>query len=444
VTSAIRRHVALVVVLVAAAAAGAVVWFRGRSPPPPRGPDVLLLVMDTARADRCSLYGHWRETTPCLARLAEESIVFEDAWTPAPWTVPAHGALFTGRPPWEIGLLSRDAPIVAKGTPMLASLLSGAGRATLCVTANPWITKDFGLVTGFDEVVATYERGVSGRTPENHMRALQWMRERRAAKKPFFAFVNDMDPHAPYAPEGEFASKFVPSDLAFEKVQEGRAMTSQRGFALSLGFEPLDPEFRRAIGALYDGEMGALDAEIGHLVESMRAEGLLDDTLVVVVGDHGEGLADHGWIEHSFRVDREVLRVPLLVRLPGGARGGTRVREVVELQDVFTTVLEACGVPAPPEVKARSLLAPAAGRVAVAQGVATRELREAAAMGTSQDAVKPLNRLRGSAFDGRLHLVTEEGGGPRLFDVTADPGEQRDLAPERPADVQRLSGALPR
>jgi arylsulfatase A-like enzyme len=404
---------------------------------------VLLIVLDTARADRCSLYGHWRDTTPYLQRLAREAIVFDDAWSPAPWTVPAHGSLFTGRAPWEIGLLARELDAISPEIPTLAEILRNEGYGTLCVTANPWISDVSGLHRDFEEYVATFGPGRDGETPVNHAHAFEWMRARRAEGKPFFAFVNDMDPHAPYGPQGEFATRFLPQDLAVEKVREGRAMTSARGFAMSLGIEPLDSEFRRAIGALYDGEIGALDFEIGRLLESMRAEGLLDRTLVVLVGDHGEGLADHGWIEHSFRVDREVLRVPLVVRLPGGARGGTRVKDVVEIQDVFATVLEACGVALPKGASPHTLLAPVPGRVAIGRGVASADLREAVAMVTSHEATKLLNRMRGSAFDGRFHLVTEEGARPQLFDVTADPGEQRDLAKERPDDVARLLRSLP-
>lgn len=411
---------------------------------PPRARNVLVLVMDTARADRCSFLGYARPTTPHLEALARESVVFEDAWSPSPWTLPSHAALFTGREPWDVGLSGRDLVPLPTDVPSLADLLRASGRATLCVTANAWISPSTGLTRGFDRYVPTSRSAFPGTARENHDVAFRWMAEQHAADRPFLAFVNDVEPHTPYAPPDDVARRFLSADLPAAVVQSARTVHLRRSLAISLGLEPLSEDLRRAVSDLYDAELATLDAEIGRLVDRMRTGGFLDDTLVVIVGDHGEGLGDHGWIEHGVRVDRELLRVPLLVRFPRAREAGRRVREVVRLADVLGTILEETGVEARDGAVRTTLLRGLGGRVALGRERPFDEVVENARQVTSEGAVAPMLRVRRSAYDGRFHLLDEEGAPPRLYDVAEDPGETRDLAGERPADRERLRALLPR
>jgi arylsulfatase A-like enzyme len=264
-----------------------------------------------------------------------------------------------------------------------------------------------------------------------------------AAGRPFFAFVNDVEPHTPYDPPRDFARSFLAPGLAPGVVQEARLVHLRRSLVLGLGAAPLPDDLRRAIGDLYDAEIAALDDEIGRLVERMRAGGFLDETLVVIVGDHGEGLGDHGWIEHGVRLDRELLRVPLLVRFPRARDAGRRVREVVRLADVLGTILEEAGADAPRGTGATTLLRGLGERIALGRERAFDEAVENAARATSEAAAAPMRRVRRSAYDGRFHLLDEEDAPLRLFDVVADPGETRDVAAEHPDAVTRLHALLP-
>ena len=436
--------------LLAAAAASA--GCPGGSRAPQAQPDVLVLVMDTTRADRCSFLGYPRPTTPRLAEFAREATSYTNAWSPSSWTYAAHAALFTGNTPSELGIVDEPLRRLPAASPTLAGILSAAGYATACFTGNAWISDATGLNRGFGKVEPMYVRAEDPPANQTHAAARTWMRAQRAAGKPFFAFINDMEVHRPRRPPDALERKFVAPDLAPGDVAAARTMSIPKAMRYSFGADPLPDGVRRANSDLYDAELAGLDAEIGTLLDGLRADGLLDRMVVVIAGDHGEGLADHVWLEHGAMVWRELLHVPLIVRLPdrapdhgggGGAAPGATVDELVRLQDVFPTVLEACGVEVPPEISARSLQAPLGGRFATAVIFPIPEWFEATVQAVSQEAALRFRRYRSSVCDGSLHLILEEDAPPRLYDLRTDPGETTDVAAERPADVERLLGSLP-
>jgi arylsulfatase A-like enzyme len=411
----------------------------------PDGPDVLVLVMDTARADRCSFLGYERPTTPHLERLATESVVFSDAWSPSPWTPVAHAALFTGRRPDRLDMLGPRLRPPPEEVRTLAEVLSDAGWDTACFTGNPWISEPIGLTRGFDEVAPVYEAPVADaeRTGESHRRALDWMKARRRAGDRFFAFVNDVDPHATWDPPEEFTRKFVDPSLDRFVVDSARRLQMPRTAAMSVDPDPIPDDVRRAVSGLYDAEIAHLDARIGELIDGMRSAGLLDDTLVVIVGDHGEGLGDHDWLEHGAFLHRELLRVPLLVRPPGGCEA-RRVGDVVRLEDVFSTVLDVCRVAAPCGTDGISVLGELPGRVAIATERVPDDLNEPPPGAESHEAVKRIGARRRSIYDGRHHLIVDTLGSTELYDVTTDPEELHDRAAARPAVVRELRAQLDR
>jgi arylsulfatase A-like enzyme len=267
------------------------------------------------------------------------------------------------------------------------------------------------------------------------------MRARRAEGRRFLAFVNDVEPHAPWTPPDEFQSAFVRPGTSPEAVAEARTLRHPRTSLAFAGREQFSDAVRHAASDLYDAEIAGLDAEVGRLLDTMRAEGLLRNTLVVITSDHGEGLGDHGWMEHGVLLHRELLRVPLLVRPPGGCAPHT-VRDVVRLHDVFATVLESCGLPVPPQTESRSLLADTRDRIALASERTREDMCRGIEQMTSPAEAAKFRIARSSVFDGRFHLMVDETGATELYDVTSDPAERTNVADAEPGTVSRLRARL--
>jgi arylsulfatase A-like enzyme len=201
------------------------------------------------------------------------------------------------------------------------------------------------------------------------------------------------------------------------------------------------PGLRQVLSDLYDAEVAHLDDEIGRLLGGMREAGLLEKTLIVIVGDHGEGLTDHGWMEHGSFLHRELLRVPLLVRPPGGCPPRV-VTDLVRIQDAFPTILEACSVAVPEGIDGRSLTGETAGRTLIGAERTRRDVVEAVERAVSREAAAPLRIGRRTLYDGKHHLLVADDGKVELYAPAEDPGETRDLSGSMPELVAKLREAL--
>lgn len=289
----------------------------GESPPAP--PNVILLSLDTLRADHLGCYGDERGLTPNLDRLAEESTLFVGSRSTAPWTVPSHASMFTGLYPFEHG--AHTGPIQRGGenvSPLapehrtLAELLAEDGYATAGFVANAvYLAPRYGLAQGFD----TWEVARDRADPLNE-RALAWVDAlaEGAPGRPFFLFVNYLDTHRPYdvtaqAGEAEYDNADSPALVLDRLIQtvmvEGREA----------------PELEALAREQYARSVRNLDLALGRLIEALRERGLLENSVLVVTSDHGEYLGEHGLVEHSKDVYEEGLRVPLIVRAPGQQAG---------------------------------------------------------------------------------------------------------------------------
>jgi arylsulfatase A-like enzyme len=402
--------------------------------------NVVVVVMDTTRADRCSFAGYSRPTTPSLDAFAKDAVNFREAWSPAGWTAPAHASLFTGLRPEHHGLVAGRNAYLDVAQPTLAEILWNRGYATACFTNNPNVSPESGLTRGFERADLLYkeESRPYPWAKDTHDAALAWALEQDRRGKQFFLFVNDMEPHLPYAPPPVDEAAFLRERPPAAALAEARSYDHPHTLAYCAGVEDLDATQLRTLSDLYDAEIAALDREIGALLEGLRGAGLLDRTIVVVAGDHGEMLGEHHMIAHVFSLHRAVRRVPLIVRRPGSFDGGRVVDSVVRLEDVFPTILEACGVPVPDGLDGASLARGLEGRVARAiQGDAAATLAAMERVLPGVD-LKPMTVRTDAVFDGRLHLITRADGRVELYDVQADPEESRDLASERPDDVARL------
>lgn len=417
----------------AASAAALLAAQCGGSAAPP--PNVLLLVMDTTRADRCSVSGGRSAsgvpTTPSLERLAATGVTFLDAWAPGGWTAPAHASMFTGLGTERHRVDVGERMFLDVSVPVLAELLGDAGWETACFTNNENVSEAIGLVRGFGVVKPLY-LDIDRQYPwcdATHEQALRWALSVRDEGGRFLLFVNDMEPHLPYTPPEDVARRFLPADATAEEVAAARAFDFPETLAITTTRETLAPRRREILTALYDAEIAALDASIGALLDRFRAEGLLDETLVIVCGDHGENLGDHGLMEHRFSLHRSIRRVPLVVRLPGRFDGGRTVTGLVRLEDVFPTVLEACGVPVPAGIDGRTLAGTPRGRVSRAswgggEGFVGRMA------GDYPELLAPRFAASVRAVtDGKLHYLERSDGRAELYDLTRDPAEEHDLAP---------------
>lgn len=346
----------------------------------PVRPNLVLLVLDTARADRFSCYGYARPTTPAVDALAARGILFREARSVAPWTLPAHASMFSGLPPRDHGatwaafsepetaplreLVARElAP--ARPERMLAARLAAEGYRCVGFSPNPWVARSKGLALGFDEFHELWrdeERAafdqpkpadalaatLSGAT----VRGVRRMLAERDAEQPFFLFVNLLDAHFPYEPPEPFRARLGGTDAAVARVQQGGRRAE---LAMIAGAAPFP---REELSALYDGELATADHFVGELVAALEEAGVFDDTLVVVTADHGEQLGEEGRWSHQLSVSEELLHVPLVLKLPHGARAGeVRDDPLASNLDVYATLLAAAGIEPPPGLS-RDLLAP--------------------------------------------------------------------------------------
>jgi arylsulfatase A-like enzyme len=373
----------------------------GCAPSPPR-PSIVVVTIDTLRADHLGSYGYFRDTSPGLDRFAHEALVFENAYSTAAVTLPAHVALWTSRYPNDTGVFRNKhsfSPRQAAAPRLFAQWLRDAGwRTGAFVSATP-VAADTGLPNGFEVYEGpSYSMRPAAETTEL---ALRWL---ETLDESYFLWVHYFEPHGPYEPPEAFRRFEADADLG--------AFLAARDFA-----DPADAGVLERHD-LYDGEIAATDAALSRLLGVLRGRDEWSELSVVILADHGEGLMEHGIAGHA-HLGREQLHVPLLIKLPAslGVASGRR-SELASTVDVVPTLAANLGLPVPPEVAADF------------EGFDL--LRQARTEAFSQ------------AGQGRHSLVTsawrfvEYPTGPQLFDRRADPNELEDLANAHPDVVARL------
>jgi arylsulfatase A-like enzyme len=429
---------------------------------PARKPDVIVIVVDTLRADRLGLSGYARPTSPVLDQLARDGAAFTDCTAQSAWTRPSMVSLLHGR----YFTAYRDAP--DPQLPTLVEMFRGAGYRTLGVSANLLLKTQFGFDRGFE----LYDDRRANREPDATMSIprtfeqvcadlwplLDTPESTSAGRRPLFLYLQPFDPHAPYFEHAEYDAElptrgvdplFDPAWHAAELERLGSAGTAE------------DPKNERALRflayqrGLYDQEVRYADAWLGKLLDGLRVRGLLDRAIVAVVSDHGEGLWDHvAWIEpakqaglppqqlfyqqHGAHLHQEALRTPFVL-WGAGVPKGLRVDAAVENVDLFPTLLELADVALPEGLHGHS--------------VVPHVRRES---GSRQEPVAPREFVYSSVLlgdcvreiaSGLVYIEPSELGkkyrsGPELYDLRSDPRERVNVAGERPADVERLAAAL--
>jgi arylsulfatase A-like enzyme len=414
------------------------------SEPPDGSINVLLIVLDTTRADALPAYGGGQAHTPTLDRLGREGVVFANARTVSAWTLPSHASLFTGLYPSRHGA-HWESPGLLASHQTLAELLAET-HETGGFCENPHIIRTKGFAQGFARYEETWRRRESWDVPPITLELFQeWLGERDRSR-PFFAFVNLMTPHLPYRPPERYQSRFVSEDLPEEQIQRMRDVEQQQAWAYTMGDLQLTDSDLETLRSLYAAEVAFADERVAQAIDAVRAEGELERTLVVVVGDHGENIGDHQLMEHQLCLYETLLRVPMIFHLPGVFEGGRVRKAAVQLVDVFPTVLDAAGVPRErwPALDGYSLLGadPPAERPTIAEYMRPGDtLRNMTRLNPSFDPSRYDRRLRSIQL-GTLKLIVSDRDEVELYDLRADPGETRDLAGERPEEVERLRARL--
>ncbi|HSD67638.1 MAG TPA: sulfatase [Vicinamibacteria bacterium] len=379
-----------------------------------KAPLAIVYLVDTLRADHTGVYGYARKTTPELDAFARDAVVFDAAVVHASWTKPSVASILTSRLPGQHRAVQLRDPLDPSNV-TIAERLDAKGWATGAAIANSVI---YGAESTFDRGFDVFA-GLHGEDDRPSKlvgadvvvdSALAFLRSRRGL--PTFLYVHTMDPHVPYEPPPPFDRMFEPFPTEGHPARDPR--TDYR--------EPLDRE--RMIGQ-YDGDIAFGDREFGRFVRELKAAGLYEGALVVFLADHGEEFLDHGRWLHGRSLFDELIRVPLVVKLPGNRGAGTRVAGQVQGLDVVPTVLEAAGLPLPadlggqplqrmltPGAKPRPALAEISHRGFVAHGVRT-------------EADKYIRRF--SPDDDELY-----------FDLARDPGEKSNIAGQSPQRVRLL------
>jgi arylsulfatase A-like enzyme len=419
--------------------------------PLPAGSNIVLITVDTLRADHLSAWGYARPTSPNIDRLAAEGVRFDQAEVQWPKTTPSFASMFTAT-------YAKDNRIVrTAGQPIscqfltVAEALKRQGYATYAVIANAAVGDDFFFDQGFDEFIQTWklEHGADGADPNRAEAvtnlAVGLLDKLQKTGKPYFLWVHYLDPHAPYEPPGPARDKFQ-NDARFDASVKIEISDKPKQQMFGIGRERM-LEGRSDLAfylARYDAEIAYTDSQIGRLLDEMKKRGMMTKTLTAFTADHGESLGDHGYyFDHGRFSFQTCLHVPLVLHYPGVL--GPRVdKEPAELIDLAPTLLEAAGVPLQDG--------------AWMQGhTLTPRLRGRAEAGTelafSEAGWETNNKWQKVVRDARFKLIYAQtrpeqrfigGEGVRftLFDLVNDPGETVNVADKFPADLERLKREL--
>jgi arylsulfatase A-like enzyme len=449
-------------------------------------PNAVLVVLDTARAD--DVLATTPTVMPNVSEIGDGGTTYENAYAAAPWTLPSHGSLFTGTYPSKHGANGNNMYLSDENR-TLAEAFSSAGYDTLGVSNNTWITKEFGFDKGFDSfwkgwqyyqsetdlgAIAhelgtkakmraafdhlfegnpvinaanlCYSQFVQSRTDSGAARTTDriesWLTGRD--RNPFFMFVNYLEPHIQYQPPKEHAERFLPADADYEEALAVR----QDPCAYNVGEYQLSEREQKLLRGLYRGELSYVDEAVGRIKDTLEAEGEWENTIMVVLGDHGENIGDHGFLGHQYNIYDTLLHVPLVVH--GGAfEGGNRNDELVQLPDLVPTLLDETGIDARTlreQSQACSFHPSSSGRRKYAM---SEYLSPQPPVETLDDRFGPLpeyaydydRTLRAIRTD-EYKLIVGSDGLEQLYHVASDPAERNDRSATEPEQVAELKQTL--
>ena len=449
-----------------------------------RPPNVLLITIETLRADHVSSYGYGRRTTPNLDLLASQGARFETAIAQAPFTLPSIASVMSGRNPTRHGVRNHPASLPAE-IETLAERFSAAGYETVAMTRHTWLRRKSGLDQGFDAYHNNkFSAGLDARSLS--LAAVDFLAG-RDPEKPFFLWLHFLDPHLPYTPSHPYSvlyrddvedegrvghlramvsrprESFEPTpyadipggpyyDLVLPHYPENEALLDlafwkrTRGSIFFAG-ERYEPRTVTELEDLYDGAIVYTDDNVGRILKALRESGIEEDTVVAVTGDHGEAFGDHGlYFTHDFTLYDEVLKVPLILRYPGAVEPGIEVSQQVRLLDLAPTLLDLAGV-APLEDADGVSLTP------LVQGGSLPYLEAFAESAPRRSMFPEHERIYFDGNRGKWRMLRTErwklirvphpdGDRYELYDLVEDPEETTNLYDDLPGEAAKLVPVL--
>ncbi|WP_255150135.1 sulfatase [Halorarius halobius] len=344
-------------------------------------PNIVMLVLDTARARNFSCYGNERETTPTLDALASRGVKFSRATSISPWTLPSHASLFTGVPPTVHQTNSLESQLPSSLT-TLASMLSAHGYNTIGMSANPWFSSQFGIIDGFDHfhhlfgpfstesyrefvmkvtdsgnslpervssilssqspleiarngMTAAYRQFVD-RDDDGARKAVNKAHEVIGQSNPYFMFINFLEPHLPFEPPEDCRRKFIPDHVTENRLE----LLNQDATAYNIRNVEMEQSDFDFLERLYDAEIFHVDRQICRILDYLDQTGQRDNTIIIVLGDHGENIGDHGLMAHHYSIHETLTHIPLIIHYPGVFDGGDIIESRVSSLDVPATLVE--------------------------------------------------------------------------------------------------------
>jgi arylsulfatase A-like enzyme len=376
---------------------------------PPRPPNIVFVLIDTLRPDHLGCYGYARNTSPNIDRIAAQGVLFEKVFSVAPWTNPTIASLFTGRYPQAIFPPAKHRDAIRQALPeqleTLAERLKREGYRTAALVDHPGISRRWNYDQGFDTWVPLFHKGgfrVWGVTNAEFISREFDAVLARGGKAPVFVYLHLVYPHRPYIPP-------PPRDILFGP-----------------GFKRLEESEKQGVVNRYDGEIRYTDDLVGMILESLKRRGILKRTAVVITADHGEGFWEHGLAGHGNSLFNELLRVPLIVSLPGSGRGvRRRVEQPVSNIDLYPTLLDLAGAAPPPGTDGRSLLR--------YLGPGGHESEPGWVFSESPHS----GYIQGAAcMRGNLKYIQQGFGHEALYDLEKDPEERVNLLGRAPIHLE--------
>ena len=422
-----------------------------------KGPNVLFIVLDTVRADHLSCYGYEKRTTPNIDRVSQEGVVFGNAFSAAPWTLPSHSSMFTGLYPSQHQADWGHAHL-DESFPTLAEHFEGIGYETVGFSENLFVGRTFGLARGFGEFHETWRRPLVVRaiakvaTQVLHYKERadcaersvglfeRWVTNHQRRGKPFFSFVNLMAAHLPRYPRSAFGSgnwtkevlaRIEPVNLIPEKYYLSKYRLTQDELAI--------------MAEIYDTEISYLDSQIGDLVSFLAKMGILEETIVILTSDHGENFGEHGLIEHQLCLYDTLLHVPLIIRFPPLLKPG-RIEERVSTVFLFNTVMAMTatsrsegseGMKADPLAQLRG-----PGFVIAECGNALNMLKEAVGDEGRDFDFSRFDRSLKCIIEGDYKFIWASNGENELYQIKSDPHESSNVIDKERAQARSLAQLL--
>jgi len=433
-------------------------------------PNILLFLMDTQRVDNMSCYGYPKRTTPNIDGIAGEGAVFLNHITAGVWTVPSHASLFTGR---YVSGHGADAHFeyLAVDFPTMAEILDELGYQSVGFSNNGWVSKKSGIARGFQEFYLV-SRAVQGKKvvewfyveesfekPEEQDKgalktvnaAINWLEKKWDRSKPFFMFINCVEPHGPYWPPEPFRSRFLPKDVTEEELKSLPPLHSTREcIDIRVGALKLTERQWQIQKALYDGSTATLDDRIGKFYQYLEEKGLADDTITIITSDHGDVHNEHPpHVEHHLCAYEELIHIPLIIRYPNVIPRGIKIKWLSQNVDILPTILNIIGVK---EEKYWRTLQGVSLLPTVTENKIVREYTL-----TEYNSLQMLSftwirhpdfhvgkffyRLK-AIRDLKYKYIWYSNGMEELYDLENDPRETKNIANEKPDIVKKMRSKL--